>query len=591
MAKANKKSEKKNGKAAPGENEGAIQWRNTLILSGIVLYTFVLYSGGIHSQFVTWDDPDYITQNLLIRDLSFHGIIKIFTTPVIGMYNPIPFLVYAIEYKFWGLTPEPYNFFSIVFHLLATIAIFKFIFRLSKRYEVAAIVALLFAIHPMHTSVVMWASEIKTSLSILFYFVALNAYLNYIDDKYKIKYLVYAAIAIILSALSKPGAVTFAPMLFLLDYYRGRKMDKRMFLEKIPFFVISLFFGILTLVTHSQEKDTIFEVTKSYSFINYLLVSNYAIVFYFQKLFFPVGLCLIYPYPENSAILPIEYYVAIPVIPLIIFMVYKSGKFRKELLFGILFFVIAISVLLRLVPSGFFGMANRYSYLSYIGLFFIIGQFVTYVIDDKFSYARKIKNYVLVLLCVFFIFCSYRSVVRMKVWQNSITLFDDVISKQPKLVMAYNHRAAAKSFTGDYQGAIADEDTALSIDSLSADAYSNRAVFKDIMKDYNGAIKDCDMAIKLNPGSKDAHMNLANVNFHRGHLQEALQEYNSTLQLDTAFGTAYFNRALVKASLLDTIGALKDWERANELGIEQSKQFILSYSKNAGSAPEAFRLK
>src|SRR5205823_708637 len=131
---------------------------------------------------------------------------------------------------------------------LATVACFLFIYELTKRYETAAIVALLFAIHPMHVSIATWVSELKTSMYTIFYFLALVQYIKYVRNNQRVKYLIYTALFFLFSLLSKPSAVTLAPMLLLLDYYLSRKFDKKVFLEKIPFFTIALFFGVLTLL-------------------------------------------------------------------------------------------------------------------------------------------------------------------------------------------------------------------------------------------------------------------------------------------------------------------------------------------------------
>ncbi len=352
--KVNKSKPKTSSTAMPGER------RNKIILVLILVFALGLFAKATKFYFVTWDDPQYLIDNNIIRDLSFRGLINIFTQPVIGMYNPLTFLVYSLIYKFFGLDPNAYHFLNVMLHLLATIIAFQFIFKLTKRYETAAIVALLFAIHPMHVSVAVWVSQTKTSLCTIFYFSALISYLDYVNNNYKIKSLFYVGLFFILAVLSKPDAVTIAPVLFLLDYYLARKLDKKLFFEKIPFFILSLFFGVLTIVTHANEGDSIFNINQDYSMVNNFLIANYSIVFYIEKLFLPLNLSTIYPYPDSAAALPLKYYLFIPVIPLLLLLVYKAGKFRKELIFGILFFVFSISVLIRIIPSGAFMSANRF---------------------------------------------------------------------------------------------------------------------------------------------------------------------------------------------------------------------------------------
>lgn len=515
-------------------------YQNYIIITLISLYTILLFSKSINFEFVNYDDTYYVLENQLIRDFSFEGLKNIFTTPVLGMYNPLPFLVYAIEHRLWGLDPKMFHFFNILFHLLGAVVLYRFIFKLTGRFETASIVALLFAIHPMHVGVVTWVSQTKTSLYFIFYMLALTQYLKYVKEGFQIRHLIYVGLFFVLSALSKPSAVTLAPMLFLLDYYLARKLDRRIFIEKIPVFILAAFFGLLTLFTHSETNDTIFNINHNYSLINNILISNYSVVFYINKLFFPLELSAIYPYPDNTAFLPFKYYFSMLVIPVILLLIYKAGNFRKEMVFGLLFFSISVSVLIRFVPSGFFSVANRYTYLSYTGLFFIIAQYFTYQLDNKFAHAYLLKKYLFSALALFIIFISYRTTIRVSKWQNSITLFDDVIKKSQKVPIAYNNRALAKLQKGDPDGAFADFSLALKLDTSYTEAYVNRGL----------------------------------INYNNGKYDEALNDYNKSLKLNPALGAAYFNRALVKMKKEDRMGTMEDLRMADSLEITQAKALI-----------------
>lgn len=536
--KFNKSGTIKNLKTIPLSGQNEI--KNKFILGSILVLTIFLFAKSIDYYFVTWDDPQYLIENDLIRDLSFKGLINIFTTPVIGMYNPITFLVYSVVYKFFGLDPNAYHALNVFLHLLVTFLAFQFIFKLTKRYETAAIVALLFAIHPMHVSVAVWVSQTKTSLCAIFYFLSLISYIKYLQNNYTLKYLIYALLFFILGVLSKPDAVTLTPLFFLIDYYFTRKLERKLLIEKIPFFILSLFFGILTIVTHSNEGDSIFNVNKDYTLLSNLLVANYSVVFYFEKLFLPLGLSAIYPYPEQATFLPLKYYLSIPVIPALLILIYKAGRFRKEIVFGVLFFTISISVLLRIIPGDGFMTTNRYSYISYTGFFFIIGQFVTYTLDGKFSNSHNIKKYVLTGLFIFLIFFLIRSNTRISKWKNSIALYDDVLLKYPKVFVAYNNRGFAKAQMGDNNGAYVDYNTAVDLDPNAIQTYFNRALLLRKMEKLEESIADLNKVIEMNP----------------------------------EFGQAYFFRGLVKKQQNKTKEALADFTKAMQLEVPEAEEQI-----------------
>ncbi|MBP7496707.1 MAG: glycosyltransferase family 39 protein, partial [Bacteroidales bacterium] len=212
-----------------------IKLKQRLLIGAIILYTFLLFSKTLTNDFVNWDDPFYLQQNMLIQDLSWNNIVKIFKTPVIGMYNPLTFITFAIEHHFWKFDPHPYHFFNLLFHLINVWLVFIFICRLTKNINAAAIVALLFAIHPLHVGAVAWVSQRKTVLFAIFYFLALIEYLKFIESDKKTKKYILIILYFILSLLSKPSAVSLPLILLLIDYYIGRKYTLKTLIEKIPF--------------------------------------------------------------------------------------------------------------------------------------------------------------------------------------------------------------------------------------------------------------------------------------------------------------------------------------------------------------------
>ncbi len=572
--KNNKYNKKKVAVAQIETKQRSEKLRNNTILGFILALTFFLFIKVQNFQFVNWDDNSYIQSNMMIRDFSLAGLAKIFSTPVIGMYNPLAFLVYTFIYKFWGMNSGAFHMFNLFFHLVATIAAFRFILELTRRYEAAAIVALFFAVHPMHVSIVTWVSELKTSLYCIFYFYAMVSYIRYVRNDYRVRNLLYTGLLFVLALLSKPSAVTLPPMLFLLDYYLSRKMDKRLFLEKIPFFALSLFFGILTILTHVEAEDSIFEANHNYSLINNILVSNYSIVFYINKLFAPLELCTIYPYPANTEFLPFKYYFSILVIPFLCWLVYKAGKFRKEMIFGLLYFLIAISVLLRIVPSGFFRASNVYSYMSYTGLFFIVAQFFVYVVDNRFSFSNKIKTYVITLVVVLAAFYTWRATIRIAVWENSITLFNDIILKKPTLALAWNNRALSKLDLGDVAGAVADLNKSIELDPNYAVARNNRAkIFVDF-KEYDAALNDLTIALKLDTDYAEAFINRGNVNFYQQKMDQALADYNMAIKCNPDIEVVYKNRSKIEVERKEYDKALADLNKAISLNPDYVDAYI-----------------
>ena len=149
-----------------------------IILAGLVLIiTFAAFSPCLKNGFINWDDDVYVIDNPLIKDLSFQGIAKIFTTIHSGLYKPLVFLSFSIEYHFFKLDPHIYHLTNIVFHLINSLLVFWLILILSDKPIIAFLVSFLFGIHPLHVESVAWIAERKDTLYAFFYLGTLIFYL------------------------------------------------------------------------------------------------------------------------------------------------------------------------------------------------------------------------------------------------------------------------------------------------------------------------------------------------------------------------------------------------------------------------------
>src|SRR6185503_18481852 len=201
--------------------------RQGIWLLCILAVTFISFIPALNNALTNWDDPRYLTDNPLIKKLSFENIRRIFTEPYFGNYQPLHIFSYALEYQLYKLNPVGYHTTSVIMHLLVTALVFRFIFLLAENTTVAGIAALLFGIHPLHVESVAWAAERKDLLYAIFFLGSLIAYIKYIRSEQKIKYLIYALLFFILSIMSKTMAASLPPVIILLDYYFSRKLNAK----------------------------------------------------------------------------------------------------------------------------------------------------------------------------------------------------------------------------------------------------------------------------------------------------------------------------------------------------------------------------
>ncbi|MDD5570664.1 MAG: tetratricopeptide repeat protein [Bacteroidales bacterium] len=529
------------------------------ILSAIVLLTIIVFSNSLKNNFISnWDDDVYILNNTDIKDINLVKFGRILHTYYNSNYHPLVTLYYAFEYNVFGMNSVPFHLSNLLFHLMNVCLVFYFIFLLTKKTDVAAIVSVLFAIHPMHVESVSWIAERKDVLYAFFFLGSMIYYLKYIENSSKYKPLVISIILFLLSCFSKSMAVTLPLVLILIDYYLSRQFSKKLILEKIPFFIIAIIFGAVAFDSQSQFGST--NMAPVFPAFERIFLLSYSTMYYIVMLVFPVNLSAVHYYPINPGeALPVYCYLSLLAIVLIVLGVYMANKLKKEMIFGFLFFIITISLVIQLVPIGRAIVSERYSYVTYLGLFFIIGMFYNGVAEKYFSTGiNKLKPFLQFAFVIYVLIFSYSSYSRNRVWKDGVTLFTDVIEKNPNISHPYLARAGARMNINDSEGALADYASAIKLNPGNAEAYNNRAVIENTRRQYDAAIADCKEAIRVKPDYPDAYNNYGVALANKRRYKEAIELYNKALKLNPTFFIAFDNRGFAKNLLKDFKGALTD---------------------------------
>ena len=278
------------------------------ILGGILIVTFLLFYNTLTNNFVNLDDSGYIKDNPDIKSLSAKNIAAIFSSFYNANYHPFTTLSYAIEYNLFGLNAKPYHFVNLFIHLLNTFMVFRLIKKISGKIEIAAITALFFAIHPMHVESVAWISERKDLLYSFFFISGLSTYYEYIHaTANRNKWYIYTILLFLCSLLSKSTAIIFPLMLLIFDYYFRRGWKKKVLFEKIPFFLLSLVFGVITILSQKSAGAINADLMPEYSLFQRFFVVCFTTSYYIVKLFLPFNLAVLHFAPTE---LPYYYYLS-----------------------------------------------------------------------------------------------------------------------------------------------------------------------------------------------------------------------------------------------------------------------------------------
>lgn len=603
MIDKQKPEKNKNNLPSIKGTEGFIEKYYRWFLIGIIIITALVYSNAFMNDFTSFDDQDYVVDNVYLRDLSFQGIGNIFTSYYAANYHPITTLMWAAEYNVFGSGPLCFHLINILFHLFNTVLVFYFVKVLLKKERTALIVALLFAVHPMHVESVSWISERKDVLYAFFYLLSLIFYLRYLKNTSSLKNLVFAFFMFVFSLLSKSAAVTLPVLFFIIDYYRQRSFSEKMIFEKIPFLALSAALGIVAML--SQEVIINSAFTPQFLFSDRMFFASYAIGYYLLMSIFPFHFSALHYYPEKTGnMLPAEYYASVIIIIVLIILLIKAKKQRRLLFMGFGFFLVSVSVVLQLIPVGQAMVAERYTYIPYIGLFLIIAEMT---LNAKPVF-KKILLSVLAFLTVYYCFSTYQ---RNTVWKNSLTLFKDVYEKYPDAYYSsyalgnaykeegnaekaikyysvsidinpdysdsYNNRGVLKNQIYDYSGAIDDLTKAIECGSPTSFTYFNRGMSYLNTSDFEKAVSDFDTSITMKDDLSDAYLFRGIAKCSKKSYDGAIEDFNTVISLDSASGMAYANRGTTEYYMNMKDSACADWNKAVNLGFSEANDMIKQF--------------
>jgi len=372
---------------------------------------------------------------------------------------------------------------------------------------------------------------------------------------------ILSIIFFISSVFSKGQAVALFPVILLIDYLENGKIFTKL-IEKIPYLVISISFGIIAVL--AQKAGNNISDYNIISFFDRIILASYAFTTYIIKVFIPYELSAFYPYPEMiDGKLPYEYLSFLLIIPLTIYLLILTFKKNKLVFFGLTFFISNIILLLQLVPVGNCIMADRYTYIASIGISLIVAHYII-----KLYNLNKYRTYTVSFFVIYLLFLGINTHSQTKLWKNDFVLWDNVLSINPRIPSALVLRGCAYNDLKDFKKAIPDFNNAIEIDNSNELAYFNRGVAKSSIGDFKGAIPDFEMADKLKLEFRylvNFYVSWGGALANTGKMKEAIEMFDKAIAINPNKASIYNNRGITHAMLGMMPEALKDFEFAIKL--------------------------
>lgn len=498
-----------------------------LIYFVIIIITFFTYFNSLQNEFIDyWDDNTYITGNELIKSLNFSTLKLIFSSTFFTEYYPINLLSYTIDYHFWGLNPLGYRITNVFLHSINAILIFSIIFTITNRLFSSFVTATIFIIHPVNVESVAWLAERKNILSFLFFLVSFYLYIKHKKNRY---YYWGSIITYTFAFLSKSSVVMFPFILLLYDFCFTKNSLQVKIINKIPFLIITIIASIIVIL--GSEGSPSFEAYHGNLYPR-LLTTLRIFTSYVEKVFIPTNLNNFYVNYISSSILGLEIIISILALSIITFCTYKCHKQEIAIFFCIMWFFINLIPVSNIIPIPHW-MADRYLYFPSFGFSLFIAVVFEKILQSckTFKNSGKLKTVTIAFLIMLLAFYSTLTILRNRVWKDSITLWEDSVKKDPNGALAHTYLGGSYMKRGHKDKAVVEFKKALQINPKRAGAWANLAYIDISNGQLEEAFKKIRVALYFEANNYEAHNALGMYYMNKANYSRAIVEFQRALEL------------------------------------------------------------
>ena len=559
--------------------------RTILVCALLSAVTLAVYWPVVHHDFVNYDDNCYLVQNRQIQaGLTWHGLVWGFgRLHGDGTYwHPLTWVSHMVDCQLFGLKPAGHHLVNLLFHILNSILVFLLFKRLTRAFWRSALLAALFALHPLQVDTVAWVAERKNLLSALFFILTLLAYVRYAEksvvsnqwpansdqlsktpDPDNVQWATHHAspparrrfwywftlVLFICGLMCKPVLVTLPFVLLLLDYWPLHRLSfptlqhsntptLRLLLEKLPFLLLSAASCFITIASN-RAVGALVEASSEFPLEVRVQNALFSYVRYLGKALWPRNLAVFYPYPDQF---PAWRAVVCGLLVLAISgLAIGAARRRSYLLVGWFWFLGVLVPFVGLLQAGEQALADRFAYVPLIGLFLLL-VWGTEELTHCWRNQRLVISAAAVAVLVCFAALSRR---QTGYWENSVTLFSH----------------------------------ALAVTDDNARAHSNLGLALAVEGKTEEAIQQLLEALRLNPNHAIAHWAVGSGREQQGRFDEAIQQYETALSLKPDYPEALNNLAWLRATHPDpkyrnAAAAVELSERTCRLTEQQEPLFI-----------------
>jgi cytochrome c-type biogenesis protein CcmH/NrfG len=564
----------------------AQNWTQFLILIVLITLTLAIYIQVINHEFISLDDGLYILNNAKVRaGLTRQSIAWAFSTFLAIYWHPLTWLSHMTDCQIYGLEAGGHHFTNLLLHLANVLLLFTVLRRMTGAIWCSACVAALFAWHPLNVESVAWIAERKEVLSTFFWMLTLLAYEHYTRASSSWKRYCLVIVALALGLMAKPMIVTLPFVLLLLDcwplnrigWHRTQGVQTLagsvfpLIREKLPLFFLV---AIQSVVTFLAARDLTLPTSLSLSFR--LANATVSYLAYIGKMFWPRGLAVFYP---PRSFIPTWQIVTAGVLLLgLTTLVVVAARRYRYLVIGWFWYLGTLVPVIGIVKTGEFAMADRYSYVTLIGLFVM----VVWGLADLSKRWRYGRAGIVLLMALVFPALGLASWVQTGYWQDNLRLYEHTLTltsnnyvidnnlgnelvRRGWLEEGIQHYYEALAQQGKLNEAVSEYEQALQLRPNSVKVYSNLGLAFAKQGDLEAAVASLEKALVLEPDSSEAHLNLGIILIRRKSFREATAHLRTAVQLSIDSAEAHNALGFALASQGEREEAISEYRIALRL--------------------------
>jgi tetratricopeptide (TPR) repeat protein len=520
-----------------------------LICLALLMASFALYAQVRHFDFVNLDDSDYTSGALHVRrGITTEGLNWAFTSGDAANWFPVTWISHMLDCQLFGLNSGWHHLINVLIHGLAALLLFVFLRRATGARWPSALVAFLFALHPLHVESVAWVAERKDVLSAFFWFLTLWAYVWYTERPGPRRYALLL-VAFCLGLMAKPMVVTLPFVLLLLDVWPLRRLPfstsaeadgkprTAIFWEKAPLFALSLAVSVVTCLV--QQRGGAVKALGAFPFSLRLENALVSYSVYIIQMFWPLRLAVFYPYPQHIPAWRAS--LAGLVLAGASAMVVRLHRSHPYLATGWFWYIGTLIPVIGLVQVGSQAHADRYTYIPMTGLSIMMAWGLAEVARRPRATPHAAAAGALACLA-----CAGLAWFQVRYWRNSETLFRHALDVTTENAVAHTNLGIyLMNVPGGSQDAVGQLEAALRIDPDSAPAHTElgRALAR-MPGRLPESFPQFEAALRLAPDWPVVHNELGNALLKVGRLPEAIVQFAIASRLDPDFADAHYNLAV-----------------------------------------------